>query len=187
MIATQSTSDAALAYKLVPHLPTATTMPGHQRELTLRFLAEPADVNYGGKVHGGVVMKWIDQAGYAAAVGWSGRYSVTVAVGGIRFVAPVRISDLVAVSAKLIHTGTSSMHFSIEVRARDPMGGEWRLCTHCVIVFVALDGVEGRPVAVPAWVPTSDEDQRMAEYALKVMDLSKGIEQTIADYQSPLA
>ena len=93
-------------------------MPGQQRDLTLRFLAEPTDVNYGGKVHGGIVMKWIDQAGYAAAVGWSGRYSVTVAVGGIRFVAPVRISDLVAVSAKLIHTGNSSMHFAIEVRAR---------------------------------------------------------------------
>lgn len=35
------------------------------RELTLQFLAEPADVNFGGKVHGGMVMKWIDQAGYA--------------------------------------------------------------------------------------------------------------------------
>mgnify|MGYP003576023291 CR=1 FL=1 len=113
-------------------------MPGQQRDLTLRFLAEPTDVNYGGKVHGGIVMKWIDQAGYAAAVGWSGRYSVTVAVGGIRFVAPVRISDLVAVSAKLIHTGNSSMHFAIEVRARDPMGGDWRLCTDRVIGFVAL-------------------------------------------------
>ena len=72
-------------------------MSGQQRELDFRFLAEPADVNYGGKVHGGVVMKWIDQVGYAAAVGWSGRYSVTVAVGGIRFVAPIRISDLVTV------------------------------------------------------------------------------------------
>ncbi|UWX04402.1 acyl-CoA thioesterase [Pseudoxanthomonas sp. NC8] len=162
-------------------------MAGQQRELTLRFLAEPTDVNYGGKVHGGVVMKWIDQSGYAAAVGWSGRYAVTVAVGGIRFVAPVRISDLVAVSAKLIHTGTSSMHFAIDVRARDPMGGEWRLCTHCVIVFVALDGVEGRPVAVPPWELVSEEDRRMAEYAMRVMELSKGIEQTIADFQSPLA
>jgi acyl-CoA hydrolase len=162
-------------------------MSGQQRELTLRFLAEPTDVNYGGKVHGGTVMKWIDQAGYAAAVGWSGRYCVTVAVGGIRFVAPIHISDLVTVSTKLVHTGTSSMHFAVDVRARDPMGGEWRLCTHCVIVFVALDAVEGQPVAVPAWKPQNDEDRRMTEYALKVMELSKGIEQTIADYrhQSP--
>ena len=55
---------------------------GSQREITMRFLAEPMDVNFGGKVHGGAVMKWIDQAGYACAVGWSGLYCVTLYVGG---------------------------------------------------------------------------------------------------------
>jgi acyl-CoA hydrolase len=160
-------------------------MSGRQRTLTLRFLAEPTDVNYGGKVHGGVVMKWIDQAGYAAAVGWSGRYCVTVAVGGIRFVAPVRISDLVTVSATLVRTGTTSMQFAVEVRARDPMGGESRLCTHCIIVFVALDAVEGQPVAVPPWTPSSEEDRHLSEYAEKVMALSKGIEDTVARLAPP--
>ncbi|MCC8362205.1 acyl-CoA thioesterase [Lysobacter sp. A6] len=144
-------------------------MAGHQRTLNLRFLAEPSDVNYGGKVHGGVVMKWIDQAGYAAAVGWSGKYCVTVAVGGIRFVAPVRIGDLVTVAAKLVRTGTSSMQFAVDVRARDPMGGEGRLSTHCIIVFVALDKVEGQPVPVPPWVPETDEDRQLAVEADRVM------------------
>ena len=165
-------------------------MSGRQRELTMRFLAEPTDVNYGGKVHGGQVMKWIDQAGYAAAVGWSGKYSVTVAVGGIRFVAPIRISDLVTVTATLVYTGTSSMHFAIDVRARDPgldaSQAENRLCTHCIIVFVALDGVEGKPMPVPAWKPRSDEDRRLSEYAVKVMALSKGIESTVARYRNAL-
>jgi acyl-CoA hydrolase len=160
-------------------------MSGRQRALELRFLAEPADVNYGGKVHGGVVMKWIDQTGYAAALGWSGRYCVTVAVGGIRFVAPIRIGDLVTVSAKLVHTGTSSMHFAVDVSARDPRegGAGERLCTHCVIVFVALDSVEGAPTPVPTWSPRDDEDRRLSDYATQVMALSKGIEQTIARYR----
>lgn len=163
-------------------------MSGRQRELEFRFLAEPTDVNYGGKVHGGVVMKWIDQAGYAAAVGWSGRYSVTIAVGGIRFVAPIRTSDLVTVSTKLVYTGSTSMHFSVDVRARDPMEeGSDRLCTHCVIVFVALDGVEGRPTPVPHWEPQDDEDRRLSEYATRVMALSKDIEDTIARYRAPAA
>jgi len=48
-----------------------------QRDITLRFLAETQDVNFGGKVHGGAVMKWIDLAAYACAAGWSGRYCVT--------------------------------------------------------------------------------------------------------------
>lgn len=159
------------------------TGANRQRELTLRFLAEPMDVNYGGMVHGGMVMKWIDQAGYAAAVGWSGAYSVTVAVGGIRFVAPIRISDLVTVRTKLVHTGTTSMHFSVDVEARNPMGGECRLCTHCVIVFVAMDQQQRTPIPVPGWTPASPEDKRLAEYALKVMELSKGIEQTVKRYR----
>ena len=161
-------------------------MSGRQRELTMRFLAEPTDVNYGGKVHGGQVMKWIDQAGYAAAVGWSGQYSVTVAVGGIRFVAPIRISDLVTVETVLVYTGTTSMHFAVDVRARDPMGdGRERLCTHCVIVFVAVDAA-GKPVSVPAWRPASDEDKRLSEYATQVMALSKGIESTVARYRDAM-
>ena len=157
-------------------------MSGRQHRLEFRFLAEPTDVNYGGKVHGGAVMKWIDQAGYAAAVGWSGRYSVTVAVGGIRFLAPVRIGDLVTVSARLVHTGTSSMHFAVEVSAREPMAdaAQARRCTQCVIVFVALDGVEGRPVPVPAWVPRDDAERALAGRAVRVMGLSHEMEQAIA-------
>jgi hypothetical protein len=52
-----------------------------QRGVTLRFLAEPGDVNFGGKVHGGAVMKWIDQVGYTCAAGWTAAYCVTVYVG----------------------------------------------------------------------------------------------------------
>jgi acyl-CoA hydrolase len=155
-------------------------MAGTARSLTLRFLAQPTDVNYGGKVHGGTVMKWIDQAGYAAAVGWSGKYCVTVAVGGIRFLSPVHISDLVTVSATLVRTGTSSMQFVVQVRARDPMGGERRLCTQCIIVFVALDAQEGKPVQVPSWTPATDNDRLLAQYAEEVIAMGRGIEDTVA-------
>lgn len=157
-----------------------TPEPTRGRSITLRFLAEPTDVNFGGKVHGGAVMKWIDQAGYAAAVGWSGHYCVTVAVGGIRFVAPIRTSDLVTVRARLVHTGTTSMHFAVTVSAFDPVeGGEPRLCTHCVIVFVAVDGAGGKPVTVPPLPLASEADRRLAEYAQQVMALSKDIEKQV--------
>ena len=127
-------------------------------------------------------MKWIDQAGFAAAVGWSGHYCVTVAVGGIRFIAPVKISDLVAVSAKLVRTGRTSMQFAVDVRARSPLGGDDRLCTHCIIAFVAVDRDTGATVEVPSWAPDNDEDRRLHEYAEQVMALSKGIEATVARY-----
>ena len=150
-------------------------MPGRQREIELRYLAEPTDVNFGGKVHGGMVMKWIDQAGYACAVGWSGRYCVTVAVGGIQFVAPILIGDLVTVRCKLIHTGRSSMHLAVDVLATDLKSQTERLATHCVIVFVALEAADGVPAQIPAWQPANEEDRALADYALRVMELSRHI------------
>lgn len=158
-------------------------MPGQQREVEFRFLAEPGDVNFGGKVHGGMVMKWIDQAAYACAVGWSGQYCVTVAVGGIQFVAPILIGDLVSVRCKLIQTGTSSMHFAVDVIARDLKTTAQRVATSCVISFVALDRAEGRPVPVPPWQPETDEDLRLAEYARRLIELSKTMEAEVARFR----
>ncbi len=157
-------------------------MPGQQREVEFRFLAEPTDVNFGGKVHGGMVMKWIDQAAYAAAVGWSGRYCVTVAVGGIQFVAPILIGDLVTVRAKLIHTGTSSMHFAVDVAARDLKTAQERSATSCVIIFIALDAPDGKPAPVPHWQPATAEDERLARYAQRLLALSKAMEEEVREF-----
>lgn len=154
-----------------------------QREITLRFLAEPGEVNFGGKVHGGAVMKWIDQAGYACAVGWSGRYCVTVYVGGIRFLSPVKIGDLVEVQAKVILTGRTSMHIAVDVYARDPKEGEPRKTTHCIIVFVGVSE-EGQTEAVPSWVPVTEEDKAMESYAQKLMELRQGIEDEMSPFRS---
>jgi acyl-CoA hydrolase len=159
-------------------------MPGQQREVSFRFLTEPTDVNFGGKVHGGMVMKWIDQAGYACAVGWSAKYCVTVAVGGIQFVEPVLIGDLVTVRCKLIHTGSTSMHFAVDVLARDLKTQHERLATSCVIVFVALDGEDGRPTSVPPWHPVDDEDRRLAEYAQRMIELSKAMQRQVAEFKA---
>ena len=88
------------------------------KSLELRFLAEPTDVNFGGKVHGGMVMKWIDQAGFACAVNWCHGYAVTVYVGGIRFYKPIHIGNLVEIRCKLIHTGKTSMHIAVDVYSK---------------------------------------------------------------------
>jgi uncharacterized protein (TIGR00369 family) len=155
-------------------------MPEREREITLRFLAEPTDVNFGGKVHGGAVMKWIDQAGYACAVGWSGQYCVTVYVGGIRFHRPVLIGNMVEVSAKLIHTGKTSLHVAVEVSAGDPKEGLFTRTTQCVIVFVALD--EGRPVEVARWEPKSERDVALERYAKRLIELREDTEREMGPH-----
>lgn len=152
-----------------------------QRELTFQFISEPSDVNFGGKVHGGAVMKWIDQAAYACACDWAGGYCVTVYVGGIRFLAPVQIGHLVKVEAKLIHTGKSSMHIAVNVRSRGLEEEHWNLTTHCIIVFAALDG-EGRPRTVPPWLPVTEVDRRLGSYAQRLMELRGRIEEEMKPY-----
>jgi acyl-CoA hydrolase len=146
-----------------------------QREIVLRFLAEPTDMNFGGKVHGGAVMKWIDQTGYACAAGWCGSYCVTVYVGGIRFYKPIAIGSIVELSARVVLTGKTSMHVTVDVSAADPRTREFQQTTHCIIVFVAVDP-EGKPVPVRPWVPHEPMDKALESYAKRLMGLRKGIE-----------
>jgi acyl-CoA hydrolase len=143
-----------------------------QRGITLRFLAEPADVNFGGKVHGGAVMKWIDQVGYTCAAGWTGTYCVTVYIGGLHFLAPIHVGELVELRALVIRTGRTSLDIAVDVYARDPKSTERRRTGHCVIVFVALSP-NGRPAPVPPWQPQSDLDRALEAYANRLADLRK--------------
>ena len=149
-------------------------MSNGQRDITLRFLAEPGDVNFGGKVHGGAVMKWIDLAAYANAAAWSGKYCITAYAGGIRFVQPIHVGNLVEVSAKVIYTGRSSMHIAIDVQASDPKELKNRLTTHCIVIMVAVDE-EGKPTSVPEWVPETEEDIELRDPAIRLMNMRKEI------------
>ena len=151
--------------------------------MTLRFLAEPTDMNFGGKVHGGAVMKWIDQAGYACAVGWSGHYCVTLYVGGIRFHKPILIGNMVEVRARIIYTGRTSMHVAVDVSAGDPRDGQFQETTHCIIIFVAMDE-DSKPVEVTPWVPRTEEEAALERYAVRLMELRRTIEEEMQPHRA---
>ena len=121
----------------------------------MRFLAAPTDVNWGGKVHGGIVMRWIDEAAHVLATQWTGSaQNVAIFTGGVRFYRPLRIGHVVEVEARLLHTGRTSMHVGVHVRSGDPAQGPdgMELTTYCRTVFVAIDE-ERRAVPCPTWVP----------------------------------
>ena len=143
--------------------------------ITLRFLAEPSTINFGGKVHGGTVMKWIDEAGYACATRWAKRYCVTVSVGSIRFQRPIRIGDLVEVEARLAYTGNTSMNISVEVRAGDIKTGLLEVITECVVVFVAVDA-EGQALPVQAWLPEPPGDMALAQHVRAHLDAARALQ-----------
>lgn len=124
---------------------------------TLRVLATPGDVNWGGNVHGGNIMKWIDDAGTVCTQHWVGRGTLASHIGAITFLEPVHIGDIVEIEARLIHTGHRSMHVAVHVRAIDARTGQQRLCTRAVAVYVVLDE-HGRAMQVPQWCPTLPDD-----------------------------
>jgi len=157
-------------------------MEEYKRELDFRFLAEPTDVNYGGKVHGGVVMKWMDQAGYACAAQWSGRYCVTVSVGGIRFLRPILVGQMVTLNAKVVHTGKTSMHIFIKVEAGDPKDQSMVETNHCIISFMATDAT-GYPVEVDSWKPKTKEDKALEKYAIQAKEFSQTLEKGLSDFE----
>ena len=142
--------------------------------ITLRFLAEPSTVNFGGKVHGGTVMKWIDEAGYACATSWAQRYCVTVSVGTIRFQRPIMIGDLVEVQARLAYTGRTSMNISVEVRAGDMKTGQMEVITDCLVVFVAVDAA-GQTIPVPTWQPETPGDIALAQRVKAYLDAARAM------------
>lgn len=146
------------------------TDAGTAERIMLRFLAAPTDVNWGGKVHGGVVMEWIDQAAAVCASRYCGMETVAVFSGGIRFYRPLRIGDLVEVEARLVYTGTKGMHIAVHVRSGDPKTSELHHTTYALTVMVARDD-SGTSVPIPAWEPVSDEDKRLHAHARELLEI----------------
>ncbi|GAA1466227.1 acyl-CoA thioesterase [Microbacterium thalassium] len=145
---------------------TSEPVAGHDDRVTMRFLSLPHDAAAGGAtVAAGSVMEWIDQAAYACAVGWSGGYCVTAYVGNVRHASPIKPGSLVAVHARIVHTGSSSMHVAVTVESADIRDRVYTANTTCILVFVAV-GEDRKPVRIPAWAPASETDRELAAAAV---------------------
>ena len=154
-----------------------------QNKITFQFISEPTHVNFGGNVHGGVVMKWIDQTAFACAANWGQSYCVTVYVGGIRFYRPIRIGDINKIDATIIYTGNTSMHIAIDVYSKEITGSKFSKKTHCVIVFVCVDE-KGKPTPVKKWIPITEKEKQLESYAIKLKALREHIESEMRPFFS---
>jgi acyl-CoA hydrolase len=149
------------------------TAEGTAPRTTARFVTDPTDANGSGHVHGGRVMRWIDEAAAVCGTNWTGAQIITSYIAGIRFHGPVTIGDAVEVTARIIHTGPRSVHISVHVSTTDAHGGQ--AVAHGVAVVVALDEC-GNARPVPKWHPDSDEDRRLDRHARHLIELRQFIE-----------
>ena len=138
-------------------------LPAHQLGMTV--LATPDMANFAGNVHGGTLLKLLDQVAYACASRYAGRYAMTVSVDQVMFRQAIHVGELISFMASVNHTGTTSMEVGIKVMAQNIRTRETRHVNSCFFVMVAI-GDDGKPAKVPPREPaTPDEQRRWAEAA----------------------
>jgi uncharacterized protein (TIGR00369 family) len=131
--------------------------------VTLAQLMQPEHANNLGNVHGGWIMKLVDEAGALACMRHAGQRVVTVAVDRMIFQEPIRTTDLVTLTAEVSYVGRTSMEAEVRVIAENPITGECTDTNIAYLVYVALDK-NGNPVDVPPLIPeTRDQQLRMQE------------------------
>ena len=119
----------------------------------------PSDANPLGNVHGGYVMKLIDEAGALAAMRHARRPVVTVAIDSITFLSPVRVGHLLTLHGKVNWVGKSSIEVGVHVEAENPITGDITHTNSAFAIYVALDDT-GHPTSVPPLILETEEDRR---------------------------
>ena len=131
--------------------------PGPRR-LELTTLMTPDMVNFSGKVHGGALLKLLDEVAYGCAARYSRSYVVTLLLDDAVFRAPVHVGELLTFKASINWVGRTSMEVGIRVVAEDPRAPGERHVMSCFFVMVAMtDDGERRPV--PRFEPITEEDR----------------------------
>ena len=129
--------------------------------VTLSQLMHPEHANLLGNVHGGWIMKLVDEAGALASMRHAQRKVVTVAIDSMVFRQPIRIGDLIILNAEVTYTGRTSLEAEVQVMAENPITGEQTHTNTAYLVYVALDD-DGRPTTVPPLeAETAQEKQKM--------------------------
>jgi uncharacterized protein (TIGR00369 family) len=132
----------------------------------------PADTNPAGNVHGGTIMKLIDNAALVVASRHTGRNAVTASIDRLDFHSPVYLGNLVTLKASMNRAGRTSMEVGVRVEAEELTTGEVRHTASAYLTFVALDA-DGRPTLVPELVAETDEDRRRFEDANKRYEMRR--------------
>jgi len=138
--------------------------PVRASRITISQLMHPEHANMLGHVHGGWIMKLVDEAGALACMRHAQRKVVTVAIDSMTFRQPIRIGDLIILNAEVTYTGRTSMEVEVQVLAENPVTGEQSQTNTAYLVYVALDD-DGKPTIVPALQPETVDEKRKFEQA----------------------
>jgi acyl-CoA hydrolase len=132
--------------------------PGNA-QLSMTVLMTPDMANFSGNVHGGTLLKYLDEVAYACASRYAGRYVVTLSVDQVIFREPMHVGELVTFLASVNYTGNTSMEVGIKVVTENIRERSVRHSNSCFFTMVAVDD-DRRPVKVPPRQPLNSEEKR---------------------------
>ena len=161
-----------------------TTPIPHQLSMTV--LMTPDMANFSGNVHGGHILKLLDQAAYACASRYAKRYVVTLSVDQVVFRQPIHVGELVTFLASVNYTGTTSMEIGIKVVTENIQTQVVRHANSCFLTMVAVNE-DGRPVQIPAHVPATPDERRRHEAAKARRELRRELEARYEAMKAPAA
>ena len=130
-----------------------------ESETTITELMIPSYANFGGKVHGGILLSLMDKVAYVCASKHAGAYCVTVAVDGVEFLSPVEVGELVSLKASVNYVGNTSMIVGIRVEALQPKTGSVKHTNSCYFTMAAKDD-DGKLLTVPGLILENEEQLR---------------------------
>ncbi|QGN08207.1 acyl-CoA thioesterase [Halorhabdus sp. CBA1104] len=131
-----------------------------------RWRVQPNHANNYGTVHGGNVMKWMDELGAMSAMRASGEPCVTASIDEMNFHRPVPTGDIVVIESYAYATGRTSVKVALEAAREDPATGDREVTTGSRFVFVAIDE-DGSPISVPDLTAEGDRCKQLRERALE--------------------
>lgn len=135
-------------------------------QLTMTVLMTPDMANFSGNVHGGTILKLMDQVAYACASRYSGRYVVTLSVDHVTFREAIHVGELVTFLASVNYTGRTSMEVGIKVMAENIQARSTRHANSCFFTMVAMND-SGRPMEVPVLEPQTEVEKNRHTQAIR--------------------
>ena len=140
--------------------------PGNA-QLSMTVLMTPDMANFSGNVHGGTLLKYLDEVAYACASRYAGSYVVTLSVDQVIFREPIHVGELVTFLASVNYTGNTSMEVGVKVITENIRGQSVRHANSCFFTMVAV-GEDGKPTAIAPLEPeTPDQIRRYADAKIR--------------------
>ncbi|MBS1558562.1 MAG: acyl-CoA thioesterase [Bacteroidetes bacterium] len=154
-------------------------------QTTITELMIPSYANFGGKIHGGILLSLMDKVAYATASKHAGAYCVTVSVDKVEFLQPVEVGELVSLKASVNYVGRTSLMIGIRVESQNVKTGEVKHTNSCFFTMVAKDD-NNKPMEVPKLILENEEDIKRFIEALRVREIKEKVREEMDDVKSTI-